>query len=502
MRLVVRLDPHRLRRPLAFTLSASVHVSALAWVALSPLVPEKRPGLYEQEIRPHSNRIVWYNLQQRLPEISPADRAKDPRPPRARVHAPQQLAAGRQDSSRPPQLIWTPAPALDAPKVLPSPNVIALARPARPIRAFEPPVAAAPKPSQPVLPAAPELTVAAASRLDAAKRLLPPLQPARKTFIPPVQAVHDPQLVSLPAAPQLPAPAVQGTRVLSGVAMSKPIREFVPPPEKHEASSSLVPALTDAPALPSTRLPEASLAIVSLAPARTADIPQPKASQQAEFSAGPKPRPEGGTDVPREDQLSIPGLLVRSGAPTPAEKSPALIAGLMEAPTSSRNLLEAARAARIAEGSSAPADEPRALRVSATPDPRFDGRAVYSLAIQMPNVTSYSGSWLVWFAERGSTPAQTSGIRPPLPLRKVDPKYITAAADERVEGKVRLAAVIRKDGSVDEVELLEHLDARLDQSAREALAKWEFEPALRNGAPIEVDAVFDIPFHLAPRAAK
>jgi protein TonB len=71
-----------------------------------------------------------------------------------------------------------------------------------------------------------------------------------------------------------------------------------------------------------------------------------------------------------------------------------------------------------------------------------------------------------------------------------------------VEGKVRLAAVIRKNGHVDTVELLQHLDNRLDHSAEEALAKWEFAPALRDGTPIEVDAVFEIPFHLAPRLLK
>jgi TonB family protein len=93
-------------------------------------------------------------------------------------------------------------------------------------------------------------------------------------------------------------------------------------------------------------------------------------------------------------------------------------------------------------------------------------------------------------------------MQAPHPLRKVDPKYFPAALDEKVEGKVRLAAVIRKDGHVERVELLQHLDTRLDQSSLEALAKWEFEPAVRNGTPIDVDAVFEIPFHIAPKVPK
>jgi protein TonB len=133
----------------------------------------------------------------------------------------------------------------------------------------------------------------------------------------------------------------------------------------------------------------------------------------------------------------------------------------------------------------------------------MDGRVVYMMAIQMQNITSYSGSWMVWFAEHQPLPgAPPLEMRPPDPLHKVDPKYIADAALERVEGIVRLSAVIRKDGRVESVELLKHLDERLDKSAEEALAKWQFEPAQRDGTPVDVDAVFEIPFRLAPRTSK
>jgi len=52
------------------------------------------------------------------------------------------------------------------------------------------------------------------------------------------------------------------------------------------------------------------------------------------------------------------------------------------------------------------------------------------------------------------------------------------------------------------ISLLRHLDERLDRTAQEALAKWEWMPALRNGAAVDVDAVFEIPFRLAPRPTK
>jgi hypothetical protein len=55
---------------------------------------------------------------------------------------------------------------------------------------------------------------------------------------------------------------------------------------------------------------------------------------------------------------------------------------------------------------------------------------------------------------------------------------------------------------VDGIALIRHVDVRLDRSAAEALGQWVFEPAQRNGRAVEVDAVFEIPFHLAPRATK
>jgi TonB family protein len=78
-------------------------------------------------------------------------------------------------------------------------------------------------------------------------------------------------------------------------------------------------------------------------------------------------------------------------------------------------------------------------------------------------------------------------MRAPVPLRKVDPKYVAAAAAERVEGIIRLAAMIRKDGHVEQIALIRHLDDRLDRTAQEALGKWEFTPALRNGVAVDVE---------------
>src|SRR6202034_4176166 len=174
-------------------------------------------------------------------------------------------------------------------------------------------------------------------------------------------------------------------------------------------------------------------------------------------------------------------------------------------PTSALNLREAARAAtaktdlsRIDNGTRE-ATPSGPVKVSSVPDPRFNGRDVYMMAIQMPNLTSYSGSWLMWYSDRTAREVGLAPVSPPIAHRKVDPKYIAAAAADRIEGKVQLACVIGKDGRVSTVELVRGLDDRLDQTAEEALAKWGVEPATRHGEPVEVDVLVEIPFKLAPR---
>lgn len=238
------------------------------------------------------------------------------------------------------------------------------------------------------------------------------------------------------------------------------------------------------------------MAIVGLTPAKSPDFPAPPGSRQAGFSAGPQPRPEGANAGNPGAMIEVPGLLARGGQ---RDAAPALVASLPA--TSRENLLAAARLSRTPAPQ--PTPESMAGRGVTAPDPRLSGRIVYTVAIQMPNITSYSGSWIVWFAERAPLPgAPPLEMTAPLPLRKVDPKYIPAAVAEGVEGKIRLSAVIRKDGRIEEVSLLQHLDDRLDRSAVEALGKWEFQPALRNGSAVDIDAVFEIPFRLAPKLTK
>uniref|UniRef100_Q02AZ3 TonB family protein n=1 Tax=Solibacter usitatus (strain Ellin6076) TaxID=234267 RepID=Q02AZ3_SOLUE len=536
-------DPSRLRSSVSFAVSACVHSWALAWVILGGSAgPAERPkSIYDQEIRPNEKKIIWYSLRDKLPEISPADASADARAPRALHKAPQIMVAGKKDDAQPAQLIWTPIPEVATPKTEPLPNVVAVAPPPKLIRPFvAPPAAPPPAPAAPVLPDAPKVAAAAVPNTAApvpgagakpqprafapppdvrlqrqAAILLPEApvtamvvepnalpfsgagpKPRPRDFVPPAATRPG---TAASAALALPAiPEVANMAAPSSGGLGKVPKAFIPPPSRPAPSgqapgiSAETPSVAGTAAVPA----ETTLAIVGLNPARTTEVPPPPGSRAASFSAGPELRVNGGAGGGSPTMVNVPGLIVKGG---PKDAEPTLMAPF--SPTSKENLTAAARYARTLPPK--PVEEPSAARVTEAPDPRLAGRVVYTVAIQMPNVTSYSGSWLVWFAEHEPVPgAAPPQVKPPVPLRKVDPKYVASAAADRVEGKIRLFGIIRRDGRVDGVTLLLHLDNRLDATAIEALTKWQFEPALRNGKPVEVDAVFEIPFHLAPRAVK
>jgi TonB family protein len=143
-----------------------------------------------------------------------------------------------------------------------------------------------------------------------------------------------------------------------------------------------------------------------------------------------------------------------------------------------------------------------ALPPGAKPESVFAYKRVYTLNVNMPNLNSATGSWILNFSElhtggenthHGQQSAELSG---PMPLHKVDPKYPPTLITERVSGEVILYAVIRRDGSVDGIQLVRGIDQQLDANAISALRQWKFRPGAKQGTPIDLEAIVHIPFRL------
>ena len=151
-------------------------------------------------------------------------------------------------------------------------------------------------------------------------------------------------------------------------------------------------------------------------------------------------------------------------------------------------------------GRTPPAPGFERIQPGAPPEEVFGPQRVYTLHVNMPNLSSATGSWVLSFVEMQVSDDAPNGRAPsgelsgPVPLRKVDPRYPSALIRARVEGEVVLYAIIRKDGSVDSIQLVKGIEPELDTNAMQALSRWKFRPAQRKGAPVELEAIVHIPF--------
>lgn len=81
-------------------------------------------------------------------------------------------------------------------------------------------------------------------------------------------------------------------------------------------------------------------------------------------------------------------------------------------------------------------------------------------------------------------------------INMVRPVYPPLARQARISGTVRLQAVIDKDGSVVQLELVSG-HPLLVQNAMDAVRQWRYQPTLLNGEPVQVVTTIDVVFTLA-----
>ena len=164
------------------------------------------------------------------------------------------------------------------------------------------------------------------------------------------------------------------------------------------------------------------------------------------------------------------------------------------------SLMASVRPPRVSSAPSRPVQPESAAKLSEAEREVFGSRKVYALTLNMPNLNSAVGSWIIHFAEvnhDSGTPdsnAPAENLSQPAATRKVDPAYPLQLMRANVAGTVILYAVIHADGTVGNVRVLRGIDDRLDQFAREAVAQWQFQPATKNGTAVDVEATFQIPF--------
>ncbi len=255
----------------SFLASVAVHgcIIALLFTAsrFSGALPDRL--VYDEFIKPHEVKIVYYHFPPKVPDVKPLENAgKRPTPRGVELSKQAIIATSPKPKSR-EMFVSTPVPALDVTRDLSAPLLVA--------------------------------------KLDSIAP--PPEQPKPKTFVPPPPAKRDSPLPlqiqvldspSLPSVPTAPPPVVPS-----------PVFSLTPPPPKK------APEAANAHAGNST----ADIAVASLHPSDKADVPLPNGERPAQFSKAPEQGPAASGGV-NEATVTIPNLTIRQPKPDIAPPSP------------------------------------------------------------------------------------------------------------------------------------------------------------------------------------
>jgi periplasmic protein TonB len=90
----------------------------------------------------------------------------------------------------------------------------------------------------------------------------------------------------------------------------------------------------------------------------------------------------------------------------------------------------------------------------------------------------------------------SQGVTQGMVLHKVQPTYPALARTARVQGSVVLAAVIGKDGAIQNLHVISG-HPLLTQAALDAVKQWRYRPYILNGEPVEVDTQVTVNFSLS-----
>jgi TonB family protein len=463
-------------------------VAALLWHVAFLAMPFPKGALGPKKVTGLENfQLTWSGPIQDLPlleipkakarsaaHVAPAEPA--PQPGADAFHPRQRIFTDPVRPTHLKQTLINPKAPMEAPKLLPQmPNMVELAATSG--------------------PAKPKITISE----DALKQLHPHERRVKMVKVaPPEDApVMQEQMASdlnIPATEN--GPARPKLEINAGVA---------PRTAKRDQAGEVAAPAPDMTASAAGGASASTLIALSATPGPPAPVAPPAGNLAAKVSISPEGGKKGGSDAAGSANgggKSPVGVSISGGNPAKSG-----ISGLgVGTRVGSMRSLSARQQEPAAEDEPVRVGPPdfKALPPGAKPEQIFATKRVYTMNVNMPNLNSSTGSWIMNFAElhRGDVGAPrvtSTDLSSPVPVRKVDPKYPPTLVADRVEGEVVLYAVIAKDGSVGEIQVVRGVDDQLDENSKSALAQWKFRPATKAGEPVEVEVIAHIPFHIPPK---
>jgi len=242
-----------------------------------------------------------------------------------------------------------------------------------------------------------------------------------------------------------------------------------------------------------------ALGIHPVAP--TGPVAAPEGNRRGTFAATPQGKlgASGTPDSVGSGSEAKSGFGTRNNSSLPA----GLHVGRADGASNGSGVEDAREMASLSSTGAAPGTRSPARAASPVADDKitdvdrkvFGGKRVYGRTLNMPNLNSSTGSWVIKFAELDGG-RKEGELLEPVATEKSDPGYPLELIRANVHGMVTLYAVIHADGKVGDIRVLNSPDERLDPYAAKALARWKFVPAERAGKPVALEAVVVIPFRV------
>jgi hypothetical protein len=474
-------------RPRSLLASLGVHgiivflLGAVSSHAPSPIVEPER-------FKPEDHKIVYYDFRKKIPEVRPDRRILEAPKPRATELSKQTIVAKTPQPQSKRQVILLPAPKVHLEEDLVARNTIARLRTSLPALPAPPPVPPRDLPRPEVTQGIKVPEPVASTELKdlkmAPEKTPEVLRPPKtmRAFVPPPPSPRTPRLPIPTAILDAPAPVMGAPPMQSSLSPGAGVPVF--------SAASAPPPIAPPAAVARDGNAQEDVAVVSLRPSEKANNVLPTGDRPGEFSKAPglgvpSPSPDG-------KGLIIPNLEIREEGVKPVK--PPVVAPVMRTVVYSelmRNIPISTLSAPL---------RPGVRNIPMNLEPRFQQRIVYTMVVPIENLPIYGGDWILWFAERQPDPTTTPLMRAPLPSRKLELVDPTPVA-QRTSQRIQVAGVLEKDGKLSGLLLLTQASPAVEQAVMRDVSSWEFKPATRNGTPVGVDIVIEIPFSLPmPRA--
>lgn len=89
-----------------------------------------------------------------------------------------------------------------------------------------------------------------------------------------------------------------------------------------------------------------------------------------------------------------------------------------------------------------------------------------------------------------------NGVTPPRVIYASDPDYTEAARKNKLQGIVAVHLNLAADGTPHDMRVVRGLSPDLDIKALEAVGKWRFAPATKDGTPFATPLTVEVVFRL------